>query len=195
MNRAFLVFLAAFSLAVVLGWVGLPPLLYARAEQPAAFNHKLHTSDKVSLGCEDCHAIAADGRFSGIPKLEKCASCHAEPLGTSPAEQKLIREYVKPGREIPWLVYARQPDNVRFSHALHVKRAKLACGRCHGAHGASESLRPKETDRLSGYSRDIRGTVLARISERSAHGMEMSDCENCHAVHTPGRTSCLACHR
>jgi len=194
-RRTLLAFGAGFLLTAALGWTFLPALLYATAEQPAAFNHKLHTSEKVGLACQDCHAIQEDGRFSGIPPLAKCAGCHAEPLGPSVAEKRLVEEYVKPGREIPWLVYARQPDNVRFSHALHLKRAEIACERCHGAHGASDTLRPYQENRISGESRDIWGPSLARVGLRPGEGMKMSDCEGCHAQRSRSRSSCLACHR
>ncbi len=190
-RRALLAFGAGFAATLALGWLGLPAFLYARAEQPAAFNHKLHTS-QAGLACPDCHAIRADGSFTGIPTLAKCAECHAEPLGSSAAEKRLVEEFVKPGREIPWRVYARQPDNVRFPHAVHVGRGGIACERCHGSHGASEMLRPFETNRISGYSRDIWGPSLSRLGRRPGAGMKMSDCEDCHA---PARTSCLACHR
>ncbi len=90
---------------------------------------------------------------------------------------------MKPTRPIPWRVYARQPDNVHFPHAVHVKRAGLACARCHGPHGTTDALRPFEQNRVSGYSRDV------------GRGMKMSDCEDCHARHGRAHTSCLACHR
>jgi c(7)-type cytochrome triheme protein len=87
---------------------------------------------------------------------------------------------VTPGREIPWLVYSRQPENVRFPHAVHVKQAAIACERCHGAHGESDRLPVHETNRITGYSREL---------------TKMSDCESCHAEHFPERTACLACHK
>ena len=181
MNRRALVFFSlGLSIALGLGWAAFPRLLYARARQPIDFDHALHASDKTGYSCAECHPIGADGRFAGIPRTESCAGCHAEPQGASAEEKRLVDEYVKPGREIPWLVYARQPENVRFPHAIHVKRAGIACGRCHGAHGASASLPPHVTDRLSGYSRDLR---------------RMSDCEACHAASGHPRTACIACHK
>jgi hypothetical protein len=181
MNRRTLLFFSAgLALALVLGWVGFPRLLYARAEQPLRFDHKLHTSKKTGFTCADCHPIGANGRFAGIPKTESCAGCHAEPQGSSADEKRLVEEYVKPGREIPWLVDARQPENVRFPHAIHVKRAGIACERCHGPRGTSESLPPHQTNRITGYSRDL---------------WKMGDCESCHAESQRARTSCLACHK
>ncbi len=171
-------FVAGLVLALAGGWLGFPRLLFARAEQPLRFSHKTHAA--VASGCADCHPIGEDGRFAGIPRVDTCATCHAEPQGQSPDEKRLVEEYVKPGREIPWLVYSRQPDNVRFPHAVHVKRAGIACERCHGAHGESDALPALETNRITGYSRDL---------------TTMSDCESCHARKLPGRTACLACHK
>jgi hypothetical protein len=179
-RRALLFFSLGLGLALVVGWAGFPRLLYARAEQPLRFSHATHASDKTGLGCADCHPIGEDGRFAGIPTIESCAGCHAEPQGATDAEKRLVEDYVKPGREIPWLVYSRQPENVRFPHAVHVKSAGIACERCHGRHGASEALPPHETNRITGYSRDLR---------------KMSDCESCHAENGHPRTACLACHK
>ena len=196
MNRRALAFFGGgLSLALSLGWVGFPRLLYERTEQPLAFNHRLHTSDVTGMACEDCHVLREDGSFGGIPALESCASCHEEPVGDTEAERRLVEEYVKRGREIPWLVYSRQPENVRFPHAIHVRRAAIACERCHGGHGTSESLRPLETNRLSGYSRDIWGPSMLRAGLGPGQGMKMSDCESCHAEHGRARTACLACHK
>jgi len=179
-RRAVLFFSLGLGLALALGWVAFPRLLYARAEQPLRFSHATHASDKTGFACADCHPIGKDGRFAGIPKIDNCAGCHAEPQGATDAEKRLVEEYVKPGREIPWLVYSRQPENVRFPHAVHVQRAKIACERCHGPHGASEALPTHETNRITGYSRDLR---------------KMSDCESCHAENDHARTACLACHK
>jgi menaquinone reductase, multiheme cytochrome c subunit len=179
MNRRVVAFfLAGLALSAALGWLAFPRLLFARTEQPLRFSHKTHAS--AGLGCADCHPMGEDGRFAGIPRVESCSSCHAEPQGSSADEKRLVEEYVKPGREIPWLVYSRQPENVRFPHAVHVTRGGIACERCHGAHGASDALPALETNRITGYTRDV---------------TKMTDCESCHARHLPGRTACLACHK
>ena len=120
-RRALLFFSLGLGPALVVGWVAFPRLLFARAEQPLRFSHATHASDKTGLGCADCHPIGEDGRFAGIPKVDNCAMCHSEPQGATDAEKRLVEEYVKPGREVPWLVYSRQPENVRFPHAVHVQ--------------------------------------------------------------------------
>jgi hypothetical protein len=178
--RTALFFSIGLAFALTLGWVGFPRLLFARAAQPLRFSHKTHATGRTGLGCEDCHPVAEDGRFAGIPRVASCAACHTEPQGRTEDERRLVEEYVGPGREIPWLVYSRQPENVRFSHAIHVRRAGIACERCHGAHGESDVLPPHETNRISGYSRNL---------------TRMGDCEGCHAERLHRRTACLACHK
>lgn len=189
------IFAAGVAAALLAGWYGFPRILYASKQQPLAFNHKVH-ADKAGSKCEDCHAITEAGAFAGIPPIASCAGCHPEPVGETAAEKELVAKYVKPNREIPWLVYSRQPDNVRFSHATHVKTAKLACERCHGTHGTTTALRTYQENRISGYSRDIWGHSIARISFKPGEhpGMKMDDCAACHKERGV-QTSCMACHK
>jgi hypothetical protein len=194
-RRTLLAFSGGLALALAVGWLGLPRLLYARSEQPLRFSHKTHASEKTGFACADCHGFEPDGRFAGIPRLESCAACHSEPQGTSDDEKRLVEEFVKPSREIPWRVYARQPENVHFPHAPHVKRAAIACERCHGPHGTTDALRPYEENRVSGYSRDVWGPSLSRLGRAPWQGMKMSDCESCHAQHGREHTACLDCHK
>jgi len=179
-RRSWLVFLAALVPALAFGWLGFPRLLYVAADQPLQFSHRTHASEAIGLTCEDCHAFRADAEFAGIPTLAKCADCHSEPIGDSAEEKRLVDEFVKPGREIPWHVYARQPDNVRFPHAAHVKRAGIACDGCHGAHGVSATLVAFESDRVSGYARGL---------------ATMDECEACHRERGRGTLACIGCHR
>ncbi|MCW5980261.1 MAG: cytochrome c3 family protein [Bryobacteraceae bacterium] len=193
MDRGVLVFGAGFALAVAAGWLILPGVFYAKVEQPLAFSHEAHTQTG-GMACEDCHGFRDDGSFAGIPTLEQCASCHAEAVGTTESERKFVEEYVKLGREPQWLVYSRQPDNAWFPHAPHVKAAGLPCESCHGDHGQSNSLRPLEVNRISGYSRDVMGRPSGPLGLRRAGGMRMDDCVRCHAG-ADLRHSCLDCHK
>jgi menaquinone reductase, multiheme cytochrome c subunit len=188
-------FVAGLVPALAFGWIAFPRLLYRSVEQPLPFSHRIHASDDTGLSCADCHSLREDGSFSGIPSLERCVSCHEEAAGDSEAEHRLVEDYVRKGREIPWLVYARQPDNVRFSHAIHLNRAAIPCERCHGDHASTDGLRPLETNRVSGYGRDVWGPSLLRTGGGAGRGMKMSDCESCHAERGHAHTACLACHR
>lgn len=194
-RRALLAFCCGLAPALAFGWAAFPKLLYVSAEQPLQYSHKVHVSEAVGLACDDCHGFRADGSFAGIPGIAKCAECHSEPVGASAEEKKLVVEYVTPQQEIPWRVYARQPDNAHFPHAQHVKGSRIECAECHGAHGATDRLRPHLTDRISGYSQDVAGTSFLRISRRPANGMQMTDCEACHAQRQSHATACLDCHK
>ncbi len=128
-----------------------------------------------------------------MPATEICAGCHAEKLGTSKSEATLVDDYVKPGRETPWLVSARQPANVWFSHAIHTRGGGLACSECHGNYGETDETRIYEQNRISGYSRDVWGHSISRLRRAPHDGMKMSDCEACHRRHNV-EVGCLGCH-
>ncbi len=132
---------AGLLAALGAGWAGFPRAIYKSTPQPVAFSHKVHV-ETGGAKCEDCHAFRADGTFAGIPPLETCSTCHAAAIGSTADEKRFVEEYVARGREPQWASYARQPENVWFSHTTHVKLAQLKCERCHGDHGSTAKLRP-----------------------------------------------------
>jgi hypothetical protein len=170
------VFLAGVLVALGAGWAGFPRAIYKGRPQPVDFSHKIH-AEKAGTKCEDCHALRDDGSFAGIPALEKCSGCHSAPMGSTPAEKACIDRYVTPAREPQWLSYARQPENVWFSHAAH--RSKAKCAECHGDVGGSEKLPPVREDRISGYT---------------SQTMRMDACIDCHRRNRV-TDSCLECHQ
>jgi len=187
--------------SLVLGWVIFPQLLYSKKEQPIQFNHVLH-NELVDEGCESCHFFRDDGTYSGVPKLAQCIDCHEEVQGESEEEAKFVNQYVIKEREVPWLVYSRQPDHVFFSHVAHVKTGQMDCVTCHGDVGESESLKPYEANRISGYSRDIWGENIAGIKFNSWDRMKMDDCSECHVRNNVNQGSvqtlrggCFVCHK
>lgn len=191
--RYTLVFSLGLMVALFGGWFVFPRVLYVQKQQPLDFPHRTHAAKSGIADCSECHLLGEDGSFAGLRAAEKCAGCHSERIGESKAEAILVNDYIKPGREIPWLVYSRQPANVWFSHAIHVKRGGLACLECHSTHGESDSVRPLELNRISGYSRDIWGHSISRLRRTPHEGMKMSDCEQCHQRHHL-EVSCLGCH-
>jgi len=196
-----LFFVLGLVASLVLGWVIFPQLLYSKKEQPVQFNHLLH-NELVDDGCESCHFFREDGTYSGVPKLAQCIDCHEEVQGESEEEAKFVNEYVLKDREVPWLVYSRQPDCVFFSHVAHVKTGGMDCVTCHGHIGESESLKPHEENRISGYSRDIWGKNIAGIKFNSWDRMKMDDCSECHVRNNVNQGSvqtlkggCFVCHK
>jgi hypothetical protein len=196
-----LFFLIGLTLMMVVGWMIFPKVLYSKKSQPFDFNHKLHL-EQVDDGCQSCHFFRKDGTFSGVPRLAQCVDCHEDVIGESKNEAIFVEQYVQKDREVPWHVYARQPDCVFFSHAAHVKGAEMDCVTCHGHTGTSESLKPYEENRITGYSRDIWGHNIAGIKHNSWDRMKMDDCAACHkesGVHKSsaqtGRDACFVCHK
>lgn len=194
MSRNALLFGFGVSVALVVGWFGFPRALYVQRQQPLEFRHKTHAEKSGITDCGECHALAADGSFAGIPAMEKCAGCHSERIGDSQGEATLVNDYIKPGHETPWLVYAAQPANVWFSHAIHVRRAGLQCSECHGNYGQSDQVKIYEVNRITGYSRDIWGHSMSRLHRAPGDGMKMSDCEQCHRERHV-EVGCLGCHK
>ena len=194
MFRSSLLFVAGIAAALAAGWLAFPRVLYKAESQPFQFSHSVHTGEKGGMKCEDCHSLRADGTFTGVPRLEKCAGCHSAPMGTTKDEKLFVERYVTPGKEVPWKVYSQQPDNAYFPHAWHVNLAKLQCERCHGDHGKTGDLRAFEQNRISGYSRGVEGALLVRTSGGKTTGMKMSDCEHCHSEKGV-TTACIDCHK
>jgi len=192
--KGIILFLIGCCAMLALGWFVFPRLLYTSVEQPVQFNHRLHAGESIGQTCEDCHFLRSDGTFAGLPAIEKCAACHTARIGATVAESLLVVNYIIPNQEIPWLVYARQPENVYFSHVYHIKLASISCDRCHGPHGRSESLHNFQKDRISGYSKDIWGSSIARIKAHEWDGMKMTDCSDCHHQRSVGE-SCIDCHK
>ena len=196
-----LFFIIGFVASLIVGWIVFPKLLYCQKEQPIDFNHALHMNE-VDEGCESCHFFREDGTYAGVPKLEQCVSCHEEVVGEDPEEEKFVNEYVAKGREVPWLIYSKQPDCVFFSHAAHVKTAGMDCVTCHGPIGESTSLKVYEENWITGYSRDIWGKNISGLKEHTWDRMKMDDCAECHVKNNVKQTSvqtkkgaCFVCHK
>ena len=196
-----LFFIIGLVASLVLGWVIFPQLLYSQKKQPVQFNHLLH-NEMVDESCQSCHFFREDGTYSGVPKLAQCIDCHEEVQGESEEEAKFVNQYVLKGREVPWLVYARQPDCVFFSHVAHVKMGQMDCVTCHGDIGESESLKPYEANRITGYSRDIWGKNIAGLAKHPWERMKMDDCSKCHVKENANQGSvqtqkggCFVCHK
>ncbi len=196
-----LFFVIGLFLSLIMGWIIFPKLLYSKKKQPIDFNHVVH-NDAVDEGCESCHFFRDDGSFAGVPRLEQCVDCHEEAQGETADEIKFVEEYVAKDKEVPWLIYSRQPDCVFFSHAAHVIKAEINCAVCHGHIGESEHLKVYEQNRITGVSRDIWGRNIAGIKKNTWDRMKMDDCAKCHkeagkkedSVQTR-KDACFVCHK
>jgi hypothetical protein len=199
-------FLGGLVPALFVGWVLFPIALYSEQEQPINFSHAIHSQEDIGIEgetelerCLYCHGFRDDGTFAGIPKLESCMMCHDDPdlpMGEEPEEVRFLKEYVAEEKEVPWLVYSRQPDCVYFSHIAHVKMGNLECRVCHGDHGQSEELPDYKRNRLTGYSIDIWGRNIAGIKFNPWDRMKMDDCAECHTkMGHEENNACFVCHK
>lgn len=192
-NKGVYFFFAGLLGMLLFGWFVFPSLMYKKFEQPIQFSHITHT-ELTGMSCMDCHYIKSDGQFSGIPTNENCSMCHMGVLGETEDERIFVEEYLLQDREVPWFIYSRQPENVYFPHVHHIQLAEIECESCHGDHGSTESLRPFERNRLSGYSRDIWGPSITRINNPPGIGMKMNDCIRCHE-NEELTIGCIGCHK
>lgn len=200
--------LVGFVGALIIGWVVFPMLLYSKQIQPINFNHALHLDPEKVDGIEGdtetdkclyCHEFREDGTFAGIPKLGKCTECHddpASPMGDTPNEKQFLENYVANEKEIPWLVYSRQPDCVYFSHIAHVKMGKQECRTCHGDHHKTATLPVYKANRLTKYSINIWGERISGWKVNTWDRMKMDDCAECHSEKGhEENNACFVCHK
>ncbi len=122
------VLLGAAVLVVGMGvWPAQSP-----PSQPIRFSHKAHVKQAK---CPACHTTVNKAMAAGVPKLADCLDCHEGTQSKDPAnlkEEAKIEPYAKAKAEIPWMRVWKLPQNVMFSHRVHVAVAKVPCQACHG---------------------------------------------------------------
>lgn len=191
-------FVIGFLITLVLGWAFIPGLFYTKMEQPVRFSHQVHV-DGQGMTCDQCHLFREDGSFAGLPSNEECGMCHYvevvdDPTDTAAvkeaaemalmsadeanieAERAYLENYLVVGKEVPWLVYQYQPDNVFFSHKAH---EIFECTECHPDLATNDTPPPYYRNWLSGYSKQT---------------MKMWKCERCHAENGVSN-ACYVCHK
>lgn len=169
-------FLVGLVASIVLGWWGFPKVLYSQKNQPIRFDHVVHV-DNQAMECDACHSFRKDGSFAGLPTNANCIECHSEIQGEDPEEARYVNDFVKKGKEVEWLVYQTQPDNVYFSHIAH--KGKFECTKCHLDMANAKTPPVYYENRLSGYSKNT---------------MKMWQCEECHAQNHASN-ACFVCHK
>lgn len=159
------------------GWLGYPRLASVVLTQPIRFSHSVHA--KQDVACRTCHFTGPGGAFNGFPDIGVCASCHAEPTGGRSEDEKeadkLVVEYVRAKKAVPWLSLARQPDHVLFDHGPHLR---FGCPACHPDMSRQDYPELRQ-DRISGYRNWT---------------MSMERCQTCHRQQSAS-VDCVSCHR
>lgn len=134
-------------------------------EQPIAFSHRLHATDK-QIDCRYCHPYPGRSLNSGLPSVTKCLGCHQYIIPNHPEIRKL-HGYRDRGENLPWVRVFYNPDHVYFPHFRHIG-AGVECAECHG--------NVEEQDRLM---------------HRTFY---MGFCIDCHKERDASR-ECVACHQ
>jgi hypothetical protein len=137
-DTAFRVGLIGIALAIP--GVFVVPILYSRTpynlnrhfpiQQPVQFDHRHHAQDD-GIACLYCHDGAERAPYAGVPATEVCMGCHSQIWNTSPMLEPVRRSYFS-GQPLRWNRVNLVPDFVFFNHAIHVRRAGVACAECHG---------------------------------------------------------------
>ena len=170
-------------------------------------------------GCAECHAVDREEAMAAIAEAGIDPGDHqaimqaeieaiegsllSESEESRQAEREYVVKYLIQDREVPWLNYQYQPDNVYFSHKAHAELdiAELAamkselssvvdadvfedpsehnCNLCHLKDiDKNDTPPPFEQNILTGYSRMT---------------MKMWKCERCHALKGQSN-ACYTCH-
>jgi hypothetical protein len=171
-------------------------------------------------GCMDCHAVDPEEAMEAIAEAgidpndydaimaAEISAIEDNILSSSEeniqAEREYIVKYLIQGKEVPWLNYQYQPDNVYFSHQAHAaldiaelaemkddlssvvdksvfdEPAEQNCNLCHLKDIDKNDTPPAfERNILSGYSKMT---------------MKMWKCERCHALKGQPN-ACYTCHK
>ena len=136
-----------------------------RLEQPIAFSHRLHVTDK-EIDCFYCHPYGERSLNTGLPSADKCLGCHNYIIPDHEEIRKL-KGFKDRGEPIPWERVYYNPDHVFFPHFRHLG-ADVECQECHGE--------VEQADRLHQVT------------------FYMGFCIGCHKERDASR-ECTACHQ
>ena len=142
-----------------------------KLEQPIAFSHRLHVTDK-EIDCFYCHSYPERSLNAGLPSADLCLGCHNYII---PEHEEILKlkGFKDRGEDIPWVRVYYNPDHVYFPHFRHLVRSEpnkepLACQQCHGE--------VETADRLNQVT------------------FYMGFCIDCHEKEGATR-DCVACHQ
>ncbi len=137
----------------------------AGIEQPVAFSHRLHVTDK-EIDCYYCHPLPERSLNAGLPSVSKCLACH-DHIIPQHAEILKLKGYQTRGEAVPWVRVYYNPDHAYFPHFRHIQN-DLRCQECHGEVERADRLR-----QVTFY---------------------MGFCINCHKE-SEAPMDCIACHQ
>jgi hypothetical protein len=134
----------------------------AAGQRGDPFPHARHA--KLFVGCSACHAGVATGEDAKVyPAAATCRNCHNG----------------RDEKEVSWTSAAKRPNNLRFSHREHERKAALenevvGCASCHATARDTAWMRV-------GRSR-AEGCIACHEHRASDHLAEASVCRTCHVT-------------
>ena len=133
--------------------------------QPVPFSHRKHL--ELNLKCAECHSNPDPGEAMTMPAATKCMFCHVAVAKDSVEIQKLAN-LAKLKQDVAWVLVAKIPSWVFFSHRIHLDAAE----RCESCHGQVSNM---------------------EVMRRETNVTTMGGCVTCHQK-SSAPTGCLACH-
>ena len=184
-NKVLLAGVGALALLVVLAVGAFTVGPFAGGiEQPIAFPHDVHAGTN-QIPCMYCHTSADRSVDAGIPAVQVCAGCHipggVPMIAADSPGVKLLAQYWREQKPIPWKRIYDLPDHAHFPHMRHVN-ADVQCQECHG---------PVET--MSEIEVWDGGTANRRYGVAKPNTLQMGWCVDCHRERQV-RTDCFVCH-
>ena len=160
---------APWAWLAVLAWLSVAACLSlpSAGRVEPSFPHRVHVVDN-QLACDFCHPGARVAEDPGTPPPELCAPCHDQFDAQKPPERRVGAFFDERSRYRKLAESGRTPD-VRFSHAQHVRGARLDCEACHADVARQEEV-------------PLRPLVVK------------AECMACHAEYGMAN-ACAECHR
>jgi len=169
---------------------GPSPAVFPVQDITVRFNHQRHVKE-LKLTCTTCHEKARtshDSADSLLPRGTRCDACHGsdhrDPMQVRPDPKERMGQCAychlgyssSAGNRVAPLSLPK--PNLRFDHALHVKR-NIGCAQCHGA---VEELELATRDQLP----RMRGCFNCHQAPAPSAGRARSECRTCHLTDPSG---------
>lgn len=116
-------------------------LLSTKEPDKRRFSHAVHVGVK-HLECIECHRTVYSKDGAGMPEALVCTRCHDVLDEKKPPEERIAALFDRAGRYMARPV-ASVPDEVSFSHRLHVYKYEVECSGCHGDVAGSSTIPPE----------------------------------------------------
>lgn len=138
------------------------------SDRGPVFSHELHAT-VIKMECVLCHGGAETEANAGMPPPELCLVCHGHEAQNPQNEAPPLAALFEDPPRLRTHPIATLPDDIVFSHGVHVRGYGLSCADCHGDVGSSRVIPPESA-------------------------VKKDECMGCHAERGK-RNDCATCHR